>query len=140
MRSTYTLTLEKNECLLSGGVAEVAEQETGTSTAQTYASSINIMSTSINAAPELVIEEDERDEDGDDDDYVVCEQTPQSFAFTTEMLSRRERRRERPLEHMGRGTYRDRLISRVIHYDLRHSGGGDTWENEESRASEQRFV
>ena len=127
VRSTYTLTLEKNECLLSGGVAEVAEQETGTSTAQTYASSITIMSTSINAAPELVIEEDERDEDGDDDDddvdadlnlYVVCEQTPQSFAFTTEMLSRCERRREGPLEHMGRGTYRDRLISRVIHYDV----------------------
>ena len=132
VRSAYTLTLEKNECLLSGGVAEVAEQETGTSTAQTYASSINIMSTSINAAPELVIEEDERDEDGDDDDddvdadlnlYRVCEQTQQSFAFTTEMLSRREEKGEERLEHMGRGTYRDKLINRVIHYALRYSGG-----------------
>ena len=128
MRSAYTLTLEKNECLLSGGVAEVAEQETGTSTAQTYASSINIMSTSINAAPELVIEEDERDEDGDDDDddvdadlnlSRVCEQTHQSFAFTMEMLSRCEKKGAEQLEHMGRGTYRDRLINRVIHYDLR---------------------
>ena len=63
-----------------------------TSTAQSYASSINIMSTNLNAAPELVIEEDERDEDGDDDDddvdadlnlYCVCEETGESFSFTT---------------------------------------------------------
>lgn len=36
--------------------------------AKGYAQSINILSSTINAAPELVMEEDERDEDGDDDD------------------------------------------------------------------------
>ena len=36
--------------------------------AKGYAQSINILSSTMNAAPELVMEEDERDEDGDDDD------------------------------------------------------------------------
>ena len=41
-----------------------------TTDAKGYAESISIIQSSMNRAPELVIEEDEMDEDGDEDDPI----------------------------------------------------------------------
>jgi singapore isolate B (sub-type 7) whole genome shotgun sequence assembly, scaffold_0 len=48
-----------------------SDMETRSATdARGYAESISIIQSSMNRAPELVIEEDEMDEDGDEDDPI----------------------------------------------------------------------
>ena len=48
-----------------------SDMETRSTTdAKGYAESISIIQSSMNRAPELVIEEDEMDEDGDEDDPI----------------------------------------------------------------------
>lgn len=59
--------------------------ESNRTSAKGYAQSITILSSTMHAAPELVMEEDGRDEDGDDDDddidddlsiWTVCSSIP----------------------------------------------------------------
>ena len=69
-RTTYGLEFSNGAWVLRDTVT-AKEQVTDTSTAQSYAASISIMNSMVNAAPELVLEEDERVEDGDDDDDDV---------------------------------------------------------------------
>lgn len=46
----------------------VDEEDSSTTEAKAYTESINILNSTQNIAPELVYEEDEMDEDGDEDD------------------------------------------------------------------------
>lgn len=46
----------------------VDEEDNSTTEAKAYTESINILNSTQNIAPELVYEEDEMDEDGDEDD------------------------------------------------------------------------
>jgi len=66
----YTLESQDHDMILNE-MKTSSDMETRSATdARGYAESISIIQSSMNRAPELVIEEDEMDEDGDEDDPI----------------------------------------------------------------------
>lgn len=72
----YQLNVKENDVLLREIKGDVIVEEQSTVHAKGYAESITVLSSTTNKAPELIIEEDEMDEDGDeddiDDDLNIC--------------------------------------------------------------------
>lgn len=68
IRSQYVLSIKDNTCILTSMTDHVDEEDNSTTEAKAYTESINILNSTQNIAPELVYEEDEMDEDGDEDD------------------------------------------------------------------------
>lgn len=68
-------------------------EEQSTVHAKGYAESITVLSSTANRAPELIIEEDEMDEDGDEDDAIdddlnictLCGQQTVGYSFALEV-------------------------------------------------------
>ena len=66
----YTLESQDHDMILNE-MKTSSDMETRSATdARGYAESISIIQSTMNRAPELVIEEDEMDEDGDEDDPI----------------------------------------------------------------------
>ena len=77
--------MKDNECVLLEMKNGVEEEEHSTTTAKGFAESISIASSTLHVAPELVMEDDEMDEDGDEDDdldiWIVCSNKDDHYSF-----------------------------------------------------------
>ncbi|KAK8817505.1 hypothetical protein WA538_004227, partial [Blastocystis sp. DL] len=70
LQRCYQLNVKENDVLLREIKGDVIVEEQSTVHAKGYAESITVLSSTTNKAPELIIEEDEMDEDGDEDDDI----------------------------------------------------------------------
>ena len=61
---------QEYDVILNEMKSDSAMETRSTTDAKGYAESISIIQSSMNRAPELVIEEEEMDEDGDEDDPI----------------------------------------------------------------------
>ena len=66
----FQLSMKENDILLMEMKKDTVVEEPSTVHAKGYAESITVLSSTTNRAPELIIEEDEMDEDGDEDDSI----------------------------------------------------------------------
>ena len=125
MQRRYQLSVKENDVLLMEMRGDTAVEEQSTVHAKGYAESITVLSSTTNRAPELIIEEEEMDEDGDEDDAIdddldICTLCGQqtigySFALEAAVLSSDHQNNPNPLMERQRMDPLYTTLNTIIH-------------------------